>query len=1766
MFFRCFKISSVLIALSLITGLSASAQSLTERNWFFGNSDQYLRFSKDGDSLMLRTGKGFPLGSGGGVTVSEPTTGDLLFYTDGNILLDAGNSVVSNSLDGDGNINQAATVFANQDGSFTLFTNDGLNGTNGIRTTLVNKTIAPNSGNTTQLNAPQLVLSNQNAITSLTNPTDAMLIIKTRRGRDYLITQNRLNDSILVSTLTPNGIISQTTQYGIFNTSTPSFDISNLSFHQDSSLLALSSNELNRNIVVCHVVDSTGEIVFASSIRNSSNGDDGGISIYDMEWSPDGTKLYWSRFGDNSTNVAGIYQFDLNDPDSIARRVINNTLFRSYGLKLGPDSTIYHLYQNTNGGDILLGGIENPNAAAPELTYNETVLEANDFEGRQFPVTANSVFSNFTELSFTEEGTCIATNTADNNNATTFIANIEPTPTSVHWDFGDTEASNAYAPVHTYMSGGSYTVSMTVTLNDSTETETITRIVNITESDVMLDIGQDTTICPGEEVEMDATIEGAISYAWNVDTTSSMITVDSAGTYWVAVTLDNGCTIYDQRSVTVYGDTTRAGTIWYFGERAGLDFRLGSPPTALVDENIMSSIEGAAVMLDEEEDLQFYTNGQTVWNKDHEVMLNGDNIGGDPESTQSALIVKASRGEDATQYYIFTTSPSETGGAFALKYSMVDMRQDSAKGEVVQKDMLLLDNSTEKITATGVGDDDIWLIAHEYGNSVYRAYPVTTEGIGAPVLSDIGSPHSFDNLESAKGYLKFSVEAGSIAAAIPEPDNVVEILSFDIQTGEISSPVSISMGESSQVYGVEFSANGDKLYASTNSVAGGGTGSALIQYDLDSLRGLNPVQDISDSKSVISTDAGTNYGALQRGPRGSIYMAVANSSTIGLISNPNEDPDEIGFSINGVDLGGRTSNLGLPNFTQDVSSSPSGPAMTVTDACLGTEAIFAGNGTSDIDEYFWTFGDGESASVMDTTHVYAIAQMYDVSLRITNRCGYDSTLFQQITVDSLPVASMLPPNDFLCSSESLTLEAIPIDQATDLFFNWSTGETTRTIEISVVGNYQVTISDSTGCSANPATANIIDGRPFLEIGEDIFACQNETLPDLDDGNSPPKIREWFIDDSSTGNVTSSQAINTTTAGAFEYKVILEDEISGCISIDSILVTINDTPNGIFSSDSTSGCGNADGSIAFTLDQTNGEAFNYAINGGGQTTYTAPVINAGLAAGNYTLIVSNVASGCDTTVVLPVSDRMPNFSFSLNQIGRCEEDPLDIEVDLTVFRDDTTIVDFTISNDVGLNISDSALLDVDDDFNIIPELSPANLPITAIRYDVVVVHNGCTLANSIFIETDPLVQLNYNPMQNYCIGDGESQDITFETVNADTALSYQWFLSGNTGVIDSDSVLTLFNTQAGTYVVESTPPLSASLCPASDTIEVAFFVKPEVTIDSIGDPCEGEVMLSADFGTPPADFILADYNYKWKSSPTDSIIGAQQITVTETANYELTAFNSITSCIAEASRVINVFTPIIAVLDVDQSCDDDPSVTLTGISNITTAVSSIWQRDGAPLDNDNNNTLQVEESGLYSFIVTDNVTSCVGSDSSDIVIMPLVLPNNVLLPTEVFICSLDPLNGSFTYSNLPTEFSYTWRLSNDNTVVSRSNPFTVTSGGTYSVEITNGFDCLEFVSRVQDNCLPRIVAPNAFSPDGNGINDLFSVLSNPYVSDFKIYIYNRWGELIFQSENMDFEWNGQLKGNGMELPVGTYAYKMEFKSSLAPNVGVIEQRGGVALIK
>ncbi len=361
---------------------------------------------------------------------------------------------------------------------------------------------------------------------------------------------------------------------------------------------------------------------------------------------------------------------------------------------------------------------------------------------------------------------------------------------------------------------------------------------------------------------------------------------------------------------------------WYFGDGAGIHFNNDGSVTALTDGRL-NTFEGCAAISDAVGDLLFYTDGIFVFNRDHNIMENGTRLFGDSSSTQSAIIVP--KPQDPDIFYIFTvdTSISQNDPDRGLNYSVVDMSMNGGNGAVVQKNINLLQDCTEKIAAVvkDCSEESVWVVtlSSESGEppidffNTYHAFEVNVTGV---VTTSVKTTFSNLLIQDARGYLKLSADGTKLVSA--NALSGLYLYDFDAETGVLSNQERLTINSPHKnSYGLEFSPNQQYLYvqSSNNNPAASPTGhfSALTQYDL-----LAP--DVSASQVILDTRP-IYRGALQLGENGKIYRALTQSyllgtTFLGVINNPNEKGAAADYRHNAISLNGKTGTQGFPPFIQ----------------------------------------------------------------------------------------------------------------------------------------------------------------------------------------------------------------------------------------------------------------------------------------------------------------------------------------------------------------------------------------------------------------------------------------------------------------------------------------------------------------------------------------------------------------------------------------------------------------------------------------------------------------------------------------------------------------------------------------------------------------------------------------------------------------------------------------------------------------------------------
>ncbi|MBD3639158.1 MAG: T9SS type A sorting domain-containing protein [Crocinitomicaceae bacterium] len=471
---------------------------------------------------------------------------------------------------------------------------------------------------------------------------------------------------------------------------------------------------------------------------------------------------------------------------------------------------------------------------------------------------------------------------------------------------------------------------------------------------------------------------------------------------------------------------------WPFGYGSGINFYA---PAITNDSSSLNAYEGCSVISDGC-GILFYTDGDTVFNRNHIPMPNGFDLAGEcfnygePSNTQGALIV-SQPGSDSI-FYIFTTDCIEDTLADGMRYSIVDMSLDNGNGDVTIKNQLLMPSSTEKLTATRHQNScDVWILGHEYGNDAFHAFLLSNSGIIGPIISNTGQIHDYNNQcgvfpcineQIARGYMKFSSD-GTKLVLVSTPDDYdinvqpvyglyPEIFTFDKSSGIVTSD--LVLNDSTYLYyGASFSPDNSILYLSCAWYGYNYSKGYLHQYDLSS----GSPATIINSIYLVNDTIQHNYypGALQLGYDGKIYAANDYSNYISTINNPNNIGVSCAYQDTAHNLGpNHFCGVGLPNLMESyfLNDQEADFSASTSTAQVGDTIYFLDNSINP-NSWEWDFGDGAISFSQNPYHVYNLPGIYQVELTINKECHYDRQCFTVEITDEHNSITAFDPNSIL---------------------------------------------------------------------------------------------------------------------------------------------------------------------------------------------------------------------------------------------------------------------------------------------------------------------------------------------------------------------------------------------------------------------------------------------------------------------------------------------------------------------------------------------------------------------------------------------------------------------------------------------------------------------------------------------------------------------------------------------------------------------------------
>jgi gliding motility-associated-like protein len=801
--------------------------------------------------------------------------------------------------------------------------------------------------------------------------------------------------------------------------------------------------------------------------------------------------------------------------------------------------------------------------------------------------------------------------------------------------------------------------------------------------------------------------------------------------------------------------------------------------------------------------------------------------------------------------------------------------------------------------------------------------------------------------------------------------------------------------------------------------------------------------------------------------------------------------------------------------------------------CIGAPVTLNGSGAT---TYTWNNG-----VINNTVFNPSITNTYTVTGTDANGCiNTDQVL---VTVNPLPIVGA-GFDVTTCAGGSVTLNGSGAAN-----YTWNNGITNNTpFTPAATTTYTVTGTDVNGCINTDQVVVTVAGLPVIVAGIDQTVCVGTSVTLSGSGGS---TYTW---DNGVINGTSFIPV----VGSLTYTVTGTDA-GGCINTDQVVVTVNPLPVVGAGVDQTICIGasvtlNGSGASTYTWNNgvINGAAFNpvltntYTVTGTDVngcintdqvlvTVNPLPIVGAGVdqtvcAGTAVTLngsgasiyawnngVTNAVAFTPVATATYTVTGTDVNGCINTDQVQVIVNNlpPVNAGIDQVVCEGTSVTLNGSGASTYSWNNS------VTNGAAFIPAVGTITYTVTGTDA------NGCINTDLVDVTVNPLPLTDAGADQIVCIG-------TAVTLSGNNAATYSWDNGVTNNLAFTPSVGTVTYTVVGT---------TAFGCVASDQVVVTVNPLPVVFAGNNITICDGQSVTLTGSGA---------VNYTWNNG----VLNGVQFTPTlGTTTYTVTG-TSAAGCInTDQVDVLVNPNPVISFNpDITSGCTP---VTVNFTNTTPNSSNCVWTiSNGTQVTGCGTVPVTFNQGGCYDVTLTTTATNgCTSTFTAYNLICVEDYPIAGFSTDNVEVSTLNT-EVDFTNTSLGAT-TYEWSFgdgSAGSTDIDATHTYPDFESGNYEVTLVamSPLGCADTAYatiNVQEELL--FYVPNTFTPDVDNYNPIFQPVFtsgfDPY--DYTLLIFNRWGEIIFESHNAAIGWNGTYGSNG-EIQMcqdGTYTWKIEFKT-------------------
>ena len=602
------------------------------------------------------------------------------------------------------------------------------------------------------------------------------------------------------------------------------------------------------------------------------------------------------------------------------------------------------------------------------------------------------------------------------------------------------------------------------------------------------------------------------------------------------------------------------------------------------------------------------------------------------------------------------------------------------------------------------------------------------------------------------------------------------------------------------------------------------------------------------------------------------------------------------------------------------------------------------------------------------------------------------------------------------------------------------------------------------------------------------------------------------------NPTSPNTMAGTTGNTwFELEVVA----GACTYVDSVFVETfmpftldagSDTTICDSSSVQLNAVPSVAGTYAYTWTPTTGLSNPYSANPLATPTSTTTYI-----------VEANTGTGCvayDTITVTLQPGPMANITTSSAFI--CEGDSLQIDANLT------NTAGYTISWNNGSTLSDDT---VEDPWSYATQTTTYVITLSGGQ-------GACTLVDSITVPVVAAPVFSAVATNETCLGNDGILDLTL----ADTTNQ----------IFTLPSILDFNAVSAGTYLVIIQ---NAQGCQSDTSVTISTSPGINITVSLTQPTCYGDPWTA----NATATGVNGPFTFDWGNGP--GTVATHTFTPTATGTLTLTVGDQI-GCLIDT--ILPVIVPAEVIANFGNPLTGCAPLTVDFVNTSQNAVTYDWTFETAGTSTDVNPSVTFTQAGSHDVTLTAYDANGCSATLTQTDYITVIIPDASITANPPITDITDP-NITFTnYSQFGDSCIF---LLGDSTVIDGctwgSYTHTYSQPGEYTVTmiVINDYGCADTVSfTVIILPLSELVVPNVFSPNSDGSNDVFQPLGQNLL-DYNLQIYNRWGKVMFESNDLNNQWDGTNEGR--KAPDGTYYWIIRWQDTAQERH---QQTGHVTLIR